>query len=172
MENKELELFKSTIQYADEDDIFIMPICDLLDISYKYQSEVINKDHYLKTSTRKKRSMSLFGDNRERLTLTRAAFVRWIQILNANLVRPQLVDKLEILQSRVFEYLMGSIQNNKNDQIRLSYLYRQIESKKAERKAINSDIKIMEEEIKGINLGDHSRQIYLDFNDPNKNILN
>jgi hypothetical protein len=131
-----LEMFENTINELDEF-IFIKPICDFFKINYENQCRIIQKDTILKTSSTKKSNKMLFGDERERYTLSKKGFIRWIQLLNPQLVQVSLRDKLEIYQSNVFEFFYQSAIERKQ----FFEIYSEILSMQRAQKELNSKIK-------------------------------
>lgn len=107
MENTELQLFRQTVVSEENDCIFIQPICDLFEIDLQNQYKFIQNDPILESQKGKNTSNLLFGDNRQRLYLTKKGFVRWIQLLNPNIVRDDLREKLIQYQTNIFDFIYG-----------------------------------------------------------------
>ncbi len=106
MEN-DLIIFESTIRKIDGL-IFIKPLCDFFHIDYDNQVKRIGKDPILKNQTSKKTDKSLFGDKIPRLAVSKRGFVRWIQIINPQIVQVSLRKKFIDYQIRIFDYLYSS----------------------------------------------------------------
>lgn len=114
-QNLELALGKTIVE-NEEQYIFVEPVCDFFKISFKNQKRTINEDSILQSEGTKKYHELLFGDKRLRLCLSKRGFIRWIQIINAQLVHPELRDLFVQYQVAVFDYLWtGNIQ--KTDQL-------------------------------------------------------
>lgn len=108
METKALTMFHKTIKSDLEERIFIQPICDFFKIDGLNQLKRIKSDPILSKCQGKNTDKSLFGDNYPRVSLDKKGFVRWIQILNPNIIDEQLRPSFLIYQELVFDYLMGS----------------------------------------------------------------
>lgn len=100
-----LNLYNDTIHFADDNAVFVKPICDAFNIDYDNQTEWINKDYVCKKETGKKPDESLFGNKHPRLTLSRKGFLRWIHHINPAIVRGELQEKFKEFQANVFDYL-------------------------------------------------------------------
>jgi len=107
MENSELQLFRQTVVAEHNDCIFIHPVCEIFEIDSKNQYKIIKNDPILSNQGGKKTASLLFGDNYLRVFLTRKGFIRWIQLLNPNIVREDLREKLIQYQTNIFDYIYG-----------------------------------------------------------------
>jgi len=107
MKSADIQIFQQTILRDEKDYIFIQAICDFFEINVENQSRFIKNDIILANESTKKSNNFVFGDNRQRLCLTKKGFFRWIQLLNPNIVREDLKEKLTYYQSAIFEYLYG-----------------------------------------------------------------
>lgn len=136
MDNATLEMFDKTINQID-DFVFVKPICDFFKINYENQCRVIQKDSILQSCSTKKSNKMLFGDERDRHTLSKKGFIRWIQLINPQLVQVSLREKLEIYQTNVFEYFYQSAIEKKQ----FFEIYSEILSLKKAQKEISSKIK-------------------------------
>ncbi len=131
MNAQSLEMFDSTIKYGDGE-IFVKPLCDYFGIQYDNQLRRIKTDPILKTSAGKFTSMLLFGDERPRVTLTPYGFLRWIQLLNPQVVQADKRDLLLEYQTLIFDRLFGSLQSRRDIEVanmrlnKLSRLYSKI----------------------------------------------
>jgi hypothetical protein len=101
------KLFIESIKMHQNDAIFVQPICDLFQINGQNQVRLIKKDPILSKEWTKKSDEFAFGDNHLRICLTKKGFVRWIQIINPNIVASELREKLENFQTFVFDYIYG-----------------------------------------------------------------
>jgi hypothetical protein len=108
METTQLEIFKKTV-IGDQKltYIFIQPICDLFEINRENQQRFIQNDAILSKCSTKKSDNLLFGDNFKRTCLTKSGFLRWIQLLNPNIVTDEHKDNLVKYQELVYDYLNG-----------------------------------------------------------------
>jgi hypothetical protein len=143
MENKELEMFNKTVK-IQEDVIFVQPFCDFFNIHYKNQLKIINNNKFCQTGVCKKRSMLLFGDNRERICLTKRTFIAWILQINPQIVHPNLQEKLLLYQTLIFDYMFGSLEREEKTKIQHTRLQRL----KALKTKISAEISLCEKEIK------------------------
>ncbi len=121
MDTTAISMFKSTVKYCGQE-IFIQPFCDFFQIEYDNQKRLINKHPFLKRCTGKNPSMSLFGDERERVTLTKQGFITWILQLRCQIVHPNLQEKLFEYQSFILEFMFGSIEREETAKVNYSRL--------------------------------------------------
>ncbi len=157
-------MFRSTVKYAGEY-IFIKPVCDFFGIQYDNQARRINGSPLLKTSTLKFTDKLLFGDERERLTLTKRGFITWVLQLNPQIVQVSLREKLYEYQTLIFDFLFGSIEREKETQVtyqRLAKLER-LSSK------IDKEIRLCKQQISEY-LNGKFRQLSIDFSHPNNQL--
>lgn len=139
-----LTMFDSTVKYSGEE-IFIKPFCDFFEINYQNQCRFIKKDVILQTSWIKKSDKLLFGDERERLTLSKVGFMRWIQLINPQIVHVSLREKLKEYQSFIFEFFLGNIKSE--DKTKLAYS--RLNKLKRLQSRIKAEINKSEKEIEG-----------------------
>lgn len=118
METEALMMFNSTVKYCGEL-IFIQPVCDFFGIDYLNQRKIINRNPLLKRSVSKNTSMLLFGDERERICLTKQGFITWILQLRCQIVHHNLREKLLRYQELIFDFMFGSIE--REEKARLNY---------------------------------------------------
>jgi len=107
MENIETVMFTQTVIYDKNDDIFIQFLCDFFGINYQSQLRFIKNDHILKEEWTKKSTPDLFPDGQKRHCLTKSGFLRWITILNPNIIKEELRENFKIYQKSVVDYLYG-----------------------------------------------------------------
>lgn len=160
MNNQILNMYQKTIKYHNED-IFIQPLCDFFGINYENQRRMINSDKILMKSSTKKSDVSQFGDNRNRLALTKRGFIRWVQLINVQIVDESLKDKLEEYQNFISDYLYNS--SVKEDKSRIVYLYKRKDEIKLQRKQLSTELKDIESSIREINLNTNLSQLYIPF---------
>jgi len=107
MENTNLQIFKNTVIFQENDCIFIQFICDLFEINRENQQRIIQNDAILSSQSTKKSNDLLFNDKRKRLCLTKKGFIRWLQLINPNIVKEELREKLINYQTFIFDYIYG-----------------------------------------------------------------
>lgn len=110
--NLELALGKTIVENEDEY-VFVEPLCDFFGINFKNQKRTINEDSILKSEGTKKYHELLFGDKRLRLCLPKRGFIRWVQIINAQLVHPELRELFIQYQVAVFDYLYNGTESRR-----------------------------------------------------------
>jgi hypothetical protein len=140
--NEDIQIFTETVRYDnDEQYIFVKPLCDFFDIEYENVKKTVQRDEVLQRTSVIKADEFIFGDKRERIALTKPGFIRWVQLLNPDLVRPDLKDKLIHYQTKVTEWIMGNI----DEDMKLRKAYKRsneidgiIKALKAEKKACDS----------------------------------
>ena len=111
MKNTELVMFEKTIQ-NDENFIFIKPLCDFFGINHQRQYGRIQNDVILARSLTKKSKMMTNGRTYPRICLDKKGFIRWIQIINPNIVAIELRESFINYQEMVFDYLYGAAEEN------------------------------------------------------------
>ena len=111
MKNTELQMFEKTIQ-NDENFIFIKPLCDFFGINHERQGDRIKNDVILARSSTKKSMMMANGHTYPRICLDKKGFIRWIQIINPNIVSVELRETFINYQEMVFDYLYGAAEEN------------------------------------------------------------
>lgn len=113
-------MFQRTVIYSG-DYIFIQPLCDFFGINYENQRRVIARNKIIKTSAIKKSSMLLFGDERERIAVTKRGFISWVLQINDQIVHPNLREKLVEYQTYILDYMYGSLE--RESQLRQKYAH-------------------------------------------------
>lgn len=63
--------------------------------------------------------MLIFGDERERIALTKRGFITWILQLRCQIVHPSLQEKLIQYQMLIFDFMFGSVE--REDKIKIDY---------------------------------------------------
>lgn len=142
MEQHAIIMYRSTIKYHGEE-IFIQPVCDFFRIDYLNQKKAIHANPLLKRSVSKKTSKLLFGDERERLTLTKQGFITWILQLRCQIVHPNLQEKLIEYQSLIFDFMFGSMEREEKAKLN----YARLNKLKRLKSRIVAEIARCEEEI-------------------------
>jgi len=156
-------MFQETVKYSG-DVIFVQPVCEYFGIEYNNQTRRINSSPLLKTCMGKNPSMLLFGDARERLTLSKQGFITWILQLNPSIVQVSLQEKLFEYQSRIFEFMFGSIQRDEETRIK----YARLHELRQQKKNIIAEITTCENDIQDY-LDTRFGQLRLDFSENPKN---
>lgn len=130
----------------ETDLIWVEPVCNFFEISYRNATRSIQNDHFLASHCTKKSSDLLFSDKRSRFLLTKQGFIRWIQIVNPNTVRPDLREKFVKFQVLVFDYLYGAAEQQAEE----AKLYAEIQEKTALRKALATDVRKAQQRLNRI----------------------
>lgn len=102
--NLELALTKS-IRTSDSGNIFIDPFCDFFGIQTRNQLDRLKQDPICQSDMQKISCQSIFGDKKLRYCIGKRGFIRWIQIINAAIVRTELQELFVKYQIAVFDYL-------------------------------------------------------------------
>jgi hypothetical protein len=79
----------------------------------------------------------LFGDNYPRVSLNKKGFLRWIQILNTNIISEELRPAFFTYQELIYDYLLGSAEEQK----RIGDLNSKLQVLKSEYGRIGSEVK-------------------------------
>jgi len=150
MQQNELEVFQKTIILDENNDIFIHFLCDLFDINLHNQQRFIQNDDILKSQWIKKSNNLLFNDNRKRVCLSKNGYLRWIQLLNPNIVRPELKNKLIRYQTFIFDFLNSSsltplMKETHALNARIMEIHREINALLLEEKKAKREIKRLED---------------------------
>lgn len=110
--NLELALLQS-IKKSESDSIFIDPVCSFFGIQTRNQLDRIKKDPICQSDMQKISCQPVFGDNNMRYCLGKRGFIRWIQIINAAIVRNELRELFIKYQVAVFDYLYNGTEARK-----------------------------------------------------------
>ena len=103
---KELQIaLQRSVKQTEDDYIFIEPVCKFFGINYRNQIRVLKKDPICQSDCTKKYNQFLFGDEKPRYCVGKRAFIRWIQIINVQIVHKDLQKTFEEYQVAVFDYL-------------------------------------------------------------------
>jgi hypothetical protein len=138
MVNQELELYNLTIMSIEaKDQIAIKPVCEFFDISLQNQHRRMKKDlNFKKLWTKKSTDFGFLNQNGQVL-LTKKGFIRWVQDINANIVRDDLIETLSTFQSMVFDFLF----NSNIEKEKFFEIYAEIVSMKNAQKELSAKIK-------------------------------
>jgi len=102
---KSIESALRTLIINDDGSIFVEPVCKFFGINFKSQKRRFLEDPILQSEGTKKYHELAFGDKRLRLCVGRRGFIRWIQIINAEIVHPHLQKLFIEYQVAIFNYL-------------------------------------------------------------------
>jgi hypothetical protein len=142
METRALQMFTSTVKNIDED-IFIEPLCDFFKIDWINQQKKMKNDPILAKCLRKNTSKSLFGDNYPRVCLEKRGFLRWIQILNPNIIDKHLRDSFIVYQELISDYLFGAAEEQKM----IGSLNAKLQNLKLDYSVIGNEIRITQQKL-------------------------
>jgi hypothetical protein len=165
MQNQELktnsisaiEMYKNTIKYEGTY-IFIKPLCDFFNIDYENQLRNINNNQLLKKLALKKTSISIFGDNFERVAVSKRGYITWILQINPKIVQENLRDNFILYQELIFDFMFGSIEREEN----IKHNYQRLSKLKDLKSKISNEIKKCELNIENY-LNGKFMQTQLDF---------
>jgi hypothetical protein len=107
METTALKMFETTVKYEDAL-IWVRPFCDFFEIDYKHQYKKIKNDAILSKVVEKNRPDFGKIDENGRILLTKKGFLRWIMIINVNIVPEDLRTKFIQYQETISDFLYGS----------------------------------------------------------------
>ena len=85
----------------------------------------------------------MFGDNYLRFCLDKKGFVRWIQIINPNIIVGNLRESFLLYQEMIFDYLYGAAE----EQMMIGKLNAQLQALKSEYSRIGNEIRITQREL-------------------------
>jgi len=158
------QIFEKTIQ-SDEEYIFIKPLCDFFKIDPENQGDRIKNDPILANSSVKKPMKSMFGDNYPRVCLDKKGFVRWIQIINPNIIADNLRDSFITYQEKIFDYLYGAAE----EQMIIAKLSARLQEMKSQYSLLGNDIRITQRDL--FDALNKRYQYCLPFNSQNKTAI-
>ena len=142
MESKALQMFTATVK-SDDQYIFIKPLCDFFGIDPENQGDRIKNDPILAKSSVKKPMKMLFGDNYPRLCLDKKGFIRWIQLLNPNIIDKNLRPAFSNYQELIFDFLYGEADQQKM----IGQLNAKLQSLKVDYSSIGHEIRITQQQL-------------------------
>lgn len=110
--------FEQAVQMHDGQ-IWVKPMCDFFEIDVRNQHKKIKNDPILSNLVGK--NTPVFGelDKNGRILLTKKGFLRWVQIINPNIIPKQRREQFIYFQSMVFDYLFGNM--DEKEQKRMEY---------------------------------------------------
>ena len=142
MKTEALRMFESTVK-QDGDDIFIKPLCDFFGIDPENQQDRIKNDPILAKSSGKKPMKTMFGDNYPRTFLTKKGFIRWIQIINPNIIDESLRNQFMVYQELVFDYMYGASE----EQMLIANLNTRLQIMKNEYSSLGNNIRTTQRDL-------------------------
>ncbi len=107
METTALKMFTTTVRYEDTL-IWVRPFCDFFQIDYKHQYKKIKNDPILSKVVEKNRPDLGKIDDNGRILLTKKGFLRWIMIINMNIIPAVLRTQFIQYQETISDFLFGS----------------------------------------------------------------
>lgn len=142
MESTVLQMFTSTIK-SDDEHIFIKPLCDFFKIDTEKQVLKIKNDPILAICYAKKSNKMLFGDNYLHFCLDKKGFIRWIQLLNPNIIDKNLRESFLKYQELIFEFLYGAAEEQKM----IGSLNAKLQSLRMDYSSIGHEIRITQQQL-------------------------
>ena len=142
MDTQISQIFDKTI-IKEEEYIFIKPLCDFFKIDTEYQVIKIKNDPVLANCYGKNSNKMMFGDNYPRFSLDKKGFVRWIQIINPNIVAADLRASFVIYQEFIFDYLYG----NAEEQMMIAKLNSRLQEMKSQYSLLGNEIRITQRNL-------------------------
>ena len=137
-----LAIFEKTI-HCDDQYIFIKPLCDFFKIDPENQGDRIKNDPILANSSVKKPMKSMFGDNYPRVCLDKKGFIRWIQIINPNIIADNLRDSFITYQELIFDYFYGAAE----EQMIIGRLSARLQEMKSQYSILGNEIRITQRDL-------------------------
>ena len=100
-------MFEQTVQY-EESLIWIKPVCEFFKINLQNQHRKLKKDPVLGNLWTKKSADIGVLDKNGRILLTKKGFLRWIMIINVNIIPSEMQNQFLSYQGMVSDFLFGS----------------------------------------------------------------
>jgi len=111
METTALKMFTETVK-QENDMIWVRPVCDFFQIDVRNQHKNIKNDAILSKLVGKNTPDLGENDKNGRILLTKKGFIRWIQIINPNIIPAELRDRFIEYQEKVSDFLLGTIEEH------------------------------------------------------------
>jgi hypothetical protein len=142
MESTALKMFTETVK-EENNLIWVRPVCDFFKINARNQHKNIKKDAILSKMVGK--NTPSFGeiDDYGRIWLTKKGFIRWIQIINPNLISDDLREKFFDYQERISDFLLGSIEEHDA----IAYTNQRLQALKQNYSEVGNDIRRTQKEL-------------------------
>ena len=158
------QIFQMTVK-TDGEEIFIKPLCDFFGIDTENQVLKIKNDPILAICYGKNSNKTMFGDNYLRFCLDKKGFVRWIQIINPNIIADNLRDSFITYQEKIFDYLYGAAE----EQMMIARLSARLQEMKSQYSLLGNDIRITQRDL--FDALNKRYQYCLPFNSQNKTAI-
>lgn len=149
MDTQAVTIFQETVKYTGRF-IFVKPICDFFGIDYKNQLRIISDSIALSKRSHLKSDKELFGDERDRVCLTKRGFILWLSKINPELTQIEFREKFSLFQESLFDFFMGSeVDEELNEAkiLRRDELRIQIPQKEKALKEDKKELKLLEIEL-------------------------
>ena len=111
METNSLKMFTETVKETDNM-IWVRPLCDFFQIDVQNQHKNIRNDAILSKLYGKNNTDLGKSDQNGRIWLTKKGFIRWIQIINPNIIPAQLQEQFIEYQEKISDFLLGSMEEH------------------------------------------------------------
>ncbi len=158
MENSTLQIFKTTAISDSVGVIPAKPLCDFFGLDWSNQQKMLKNDILLAQLMVKKPSTGIDGKTYEMIHFTKKGFLRWVQLINYNIVKEELRNDFIDYQLQIFDFLFESHEQQYKMQVeykRMNELEAIINDAQTELKAIKKNI--------GIYLNERYGQTKLEF---------
>lgn len=109
MENTTLAMFEKTVHYEESRLIWVRPVCDFFQIDVRNQHRKIKSDPVLGKLVEKSTPDLGRIDENGRILLSKKGFLRWIQIINPNIIPEELKGNFIRFQELLADYFYGSV---------------------------------------------------------------
>lgn len=117
--NTDIEIFKQTAMADSAGVIPAKPLCDFFGLDWSNQQKTFKSDPHLAQLMVKKPSTGNDGKTYQMIHFSKKGFLRWVQIINPNVVREDLKEKFLNYQLQIFDYLFGSLEEQERLQANL-----------------------------------------------------
>ena len=149
-------MFDETINYHGFN-IWVKPVCDFFKIDVRNQHKKIKNDPILTKLVEKNTPVLGEIDKNGRILLTKKGFLRWIQIINPNIIPENMRSNFILYQEMVADFLFGSIEEH----LELKNLNIRVQKLKKLRGKIGIEIQTCQNEL--TNALNHRYQYKIDF---------
>ena len=158
METTALTMFNKTVKIENET-IWIKPVCDFFNLNVQSQQRKLKSDPILSKLWTKISTDLGEIDQNGRVLLSKKGFLRWVQIINPNTIDENLLSQFLIFQELIFDYLIGSAEEQK----RIGDLNSKLQELKAEYGRLGAEVKATQKALfEALN---HRYQYILPFSD-------
>jgi hypothetical protein len=111
METTTLKMFTETVK-EENNMIWVRPVCDFFRIDARNQHKNIRNDAILSKLVGKNTPDLGENDKNGRILLTKKGFIRWIQIINPNIIPDDLSEKFIEYQEKISDFLLGTMEEH------------------------------------------------------------